>query len=375
MKITKDVEHILNQISGNTRFVWNKMLFIQQYRMENKYKLLTYTEMSATLTFWRTTEELSFLKTSSFDSQQQKLRDLNRAIWDGLSKESNKKFPVFKKKNYDCSFRCSGNKQFSLDMSNSKVRIPTIGWLKFRKSREIIGTPKNVTVIRNAGKWYISIQTEYEVEDPIHSSDKVVGIDMGITKFATLSDGTVINPLNSFIKHENKLKVEQRKLDNKIKFSSNWKKQNIKVNKIHTKIANVRRDFLHKRSTVIANENKVAVVEDLEITKMTKSAKGNKSNLNKRILDQGWGTFRLLLSYKLKDRGGVLIKVDPKYTSQKCSICGYTVPENRVTQSQFKCIQCGSSFNADYNAACNILAAGQAVIACGTSSQESVCFS
>ena len=194
---------------------------------------------------------------------------------------------------------------------------------------------------------------------------------MGITHFATLSDGTHVEALNSFRKHEMKLARLQRKLSKKQRLSSNWQKQKRKLQKHHRKIANVRKDFLHKLSTTISKNHAMVVMEDLQIKNMSRSASGTieqpgrnvsaKRGLNKAILDQGWFEFRRQLTYKLAWRGGKLIAISPQYTSQTCNHCGYTDKANRKTQAQFICTACGFEANADHNAALNILAAGHAV--------------
>jgi putative transposase len=202
-----------------------------------------------------------------------------------------------------------------------------------------------------------------------------VGIDRGVSLFAMISNGDKIeakNPLKSNIK---KLKKIQRKLSRKKKFSKNWNKQRLKISRFHNHISNIRKDVLHKSSTSIAKNHGTIVMEDLKTSNMTRSAKGTtenpgknvkaKSGLNRAILDQGWHMFKVMLEYKSKWYGSVLILVNPQYTSQKCFVCGYTDSENRKTQELFECIKCGHSENADINAAKNILAAGLAVSACG----------
>lgn len=373
LKTSPTEEAQLRQIVGNCRFVWNKALNIQKDRLDNKEKTLSYCDLSAFLKQWRSDDETDFLAISSFDSQQQKLRDLDRAFKDFFDKSSGNGFPKFKKKGVGDSFRCVGKKQFAL--CGNKIRIPKVGWIGFRKSREIDGEPKNATVSLSSGKWYVSVQTEIEIGSPVHPSGKMVGVDMGVAKFATLSNGEVVEPLGSFGKLESKLAMEQRKLSRKKKFSNNWKKQKQKIQKIHSKIANARKDFLHKQSTRIANENQVVVMEDLQVSNMSKSAKGSlenpgrnvaaKSGLNKSILDQGWYEFKRQIEYKQLWRGGELILVPARYTSQMCSKCGNIDKASRVSQSRFVCVKCSHTQNADLNASLNILAAGHAVIACG----------
>ncbi|ETW92081.1 MAG: hypothetical protein ETSY1_45265 [Candidatus Entotheonella factor] len=187
----------------------------------------------------------------------------------------------------------------------------------------------------------------------------------------------LIEPLDSFRKHEARLAKEQRKLSLKTRFSNNWVKQKIKVNRVHEKIANVRHDFLHKHSTKISQNHAVVAVEDLQVSKMTRSAKGTieepgrhvaaKSGLNKAILDQGWGMFRILVEYKQVWRGGAVMAVAPQYTSQRCAECDHVSPENRPSQAVFSCVACGHRDHADVNAARNILAAGlaESLNACG----------
>jgi putative transposase len=165
----------------------------------------------------------------------------------------------------------------------------------------MLGELRNVTVSANGGKWFISIQTEREVEQTVPQGD-AVGIDMGIARFATLSDGTFYAPLNSFKRHEVALRKAQQALSRKVKFSNNWKKAKARVQRIHARVANARRDFLHKVSTAISKNHAIVCIEDLQVHNMSKSAAGTadapgrnvraKSGLNKSILDQGWFEFR-----------------------------------------------------------------------------------
>ena len=300
--------------------------------------------------------------------------DLDQAMKEAFDKTNPKQFPQFKKKGHASdSFRYPQG--FKIEETNNRAYLPKIGWVQYINSRKIEGIPKNVTVKRDGEKWYLSIQTEIEIGDPVHNSESEVGIDLGIAQFATLSDGTVIPSINSYAKQEAKLRKEQRKLSRKVKYSNNWKKQAKKVQKRHRRIRNIRNDFLQKETTKISKNHAVIVVEDLKTANMSKSASGTKENpgkkvraksgLNKSILDQGWSEFRRQLEYKQQWRGGKVIAAPPQYTSQKCSKCGNTSAENRRTQSEFVCVACGHEENADLNAAKNILAAGRAVLACG----------
>lgn len=282
-------------------------------------------------------------------------------------------FPRFKKKGRSDSFRYPDPKQIKLDQTNSRLFLPKLGWLRYRKSREALGAVKNVTVSQSCGKWFVSIQTERKVERPIPQGGSV-GIDMGIARFATLSDGTFYAPLNSFKRHETRLRKAQQALSRKVKFSNNWKKAKAKVQRIHARIGNVRRDFLHKTSTAISQNHAMVCIEDLQVRNMSKSAAGTteqpgrnvraKSGLNKSILDQGWFEFRRQLDYKLAWRGGWLVAVPPQNTSRTCPCCGHVSADNRQTQARFVCVDCGFEENADLVGAINVLRAGHAQLAC-----------
>ena len=152
-----------------------------------------------------------------------------------------------------------------------------------------------------------------------------------------------IEPLNSFKRHQQRLAKYQRRMSRKVKFSNNWKKAKIKVRKVHTKIANARKDFLHKTTTTISKNHALVCIEDLQVSNMSKSAAGTienpgkrvrqKSRLNRSILDQGWGLFRSQLEYKLEWNGGMLLAVPPHNTSRTCPSCGHISQENRKTEA------------------------------------------
>ncbi|MDD2728802.1 transposase, partial [Malikia sp.] len=206
-------------------------------------------------------------------------------------------------------------------------------------------------------------------------ASSAIGIDVGITRFATISDGSHLAPLNSFKKHEARLRRHQRAMSRKVKFSQNWKKAKARVQRLHARIGNVRRDYLHQATSVISQNHAMVCIEDLQVRNMSKSAAGSteqpgksvraKSGLNKAILDQGWFEFRRQLDYKLAWNGGLLIAVLPQNTSRTCPVCGHVSADNRLTQAKFACMQCGYEENADVVGAMNILARGHRVAACG----------
>ena len=304
---------------------------------------------------------------------QQSLKDLERAYQNFFAKRA--AFPNFKKKGRSASFRYPDAKQFKLDAANGRIFFPKLGWMKLRLSRPVLGQLKNATVGLSAGKWFVSLQTEQEVSNPIPKATSAIGVDLGVARFATFSDGTFVEPLSSFKRHEARLARAQRRLSRKVKFSSNWRKAKAKVQRIHARIANARRDFLHKTTTALSQNHALVVVEDLQVKNMSRSAKGTraqpgkhvraKSGLNRSILDQGWSEFRRQLEYKMAWAGGLVLAVPPHHTSQTCPACGHVHAGNRATQASFKCLACDFEGHADHVGALNVLARGHRVMACG----------
>jgi putative transposase len=366
------------QFAGCCRLAWNKALAFQKERLVAKQSCLAYGKLTNELTSWKQSEKLKFLNNVHSQILQQTLKNLSQALKEAFDKSNPKQFPRFKKKGNQDSFRYPQG--FKVDPKNSRVYLPKIGWVCYIKSQELEGTPKNITISRRGQHWYVSIQVEIETEDQQHSSESIVAGDLGIARFLTLSDGTFYAPLNIFRSLAGKLKRLQRQLAKKQKNSSNWRKHKQKITQLHIKIANSRLDYLHKISSTLSKNHAVVMLEDLQISNMSKSAKGTvespgknvkaKSGLSKSILDQGWHEFVRQVGYKLDWAGGRLVLVNPRNTSRCCPKCGYTSAENRKTQALFCCIQCNHSQNADEVGATNILRAGHAQLACGEISLE-----
>lgn len=365
----------MRRFAGSCRFVFNKALALQQERREQGEKNLSYAGLCKVLTEWKAQPETIWLKETHSQPLQQTLKDLERAYVNFFEKRAD--FPRFKKKGMGDSFRFPQG--CKLEQTNSRIFLPKLGWLRYRNSRPVLGDVCNVTVSQSGGKWFVSIQTRREVETGQPQSG-IVGLDMGIARFTTLSDGSHYDPLNSFKKHQQRLKRYQRRMARKVKFSANWKKAKAKVTQVHIDIGNARQDYLHKASTIISQNHAIVCIEDLQIRNMSKSSKGNveqhgkkvaqKSGLNRSILDQGWGEFRRQLDYKLAWRGGHLIAVPPHNTSRTCPACGHISDENRQTQARFECVECGYENNADYVGAINVLERGQRLLACGELAQS-----
>ena len=364
----------MRRFAGACRFVFNQALALQKAKYEAGNKKLSYADLCAELLTLKSSNP--WLGESPSQTLQQSLKDLERSYKNFFAKRAD--FPRFKKKGLSSSFRFPQG--CKLDQANNRIFLPKLGWMHYRNSREVLGEVKNVTVSHSCGHWYISVQTEREVSEAKHPSTSAIGVDMGIAQFATLSDGHVFAAVNSFKQKQKQLARYQRAFSRKVKFSQNWKKQKSKIGKLHQTIANIRKDYLHKTTTIISQNHAMIVIEDLQVKNMSKSASGNlnkpgrhvkaKSGLNRSILDQGWFEFRRQIEYKQVWRGGDVLAVPPQYTSQRCSCCGTVSKENRQSQAKFACIACGYQANADVNAAMNILAAGHAVLACGEIVQQ-----
>jgi putative transposase len=367
----------MRRFVGACRFVFNNALAWQkeQYAADKTVKF-SYTALANLLPSWKQDPNLDWLKESPSQALQQTLKDLERAYKNFFSKRAD--FPRFKKKGQSDSYRYPQG--CKLDQTNSRIFLPKLGWMRYRNSRDVLGEVKNVTVSQSCGKWFVSVQTEREVEQSLPQATTAIGIDVGIVRFATMSDGSYIEPLNSFKKHQQRLARYQRRMSCKVKFSNNWKKAKTKIQQIHSAIANARKDFLHKSTTTISQNHALVCIEDLQVRNMSKSSKGNseehgkmvkqKSGLNRSILDQGWGEFRRQLEYKMTWQGGILLPVPPHNTSRTCPCCGHIAKENRLTQARFACVACGFEENADVVGAINILERGHRLLACGEMAQS-----
>jgi len=365
----------MRQYAGCCRVVYNKALAWQneQYQADNTFKF-SYSKIANLLPQWKT--ELAWLKDAPSQTLQQALKNLESSFRNFFAKRAD--FPKFKKKGISDSFRFPQG--FKIEQHNNRIFLPKLGWLRYRNSREMLGTPKNITITQKCGKWYASIQTEREVEQTEHTATSMVGVDVGITRFATLSTGQVFEAVNSFKQKQTRLARYQRALSRKVKFSSHWKKQKGKITQLHSTIANIRQDYLHKTTSTISQNHAMIVIEDLQVSNMSKRAKGTiqtkgrnvkaKSGLNRSILDQGWFEFRRQLEYKQAWAGGEVLAVNPRNTSRKCPCCKHVAKENRLTQAKFECVECGYADNADLVGAINILAAGHAVLARGVTVQQ-----
>ncbi|MED2737047.1 transposase [Bacillus toyonensis] len=265
-------------------------------------------------------------------------------------------FGMFKYKKKDGSYG-TGRRMCSLT-KGGKLLISKLGAINIKWHRKLDGRVKQVVIKHQGNRWFATFCVEKHVNQGIIcDANKTTGIDVGINKFAVLSNGEEVQNPTFLRKNEHKLKRAQRKQSKMKKGSKNWYKQVAKVQQIHMKITNQRRDFLHKLSFRLTNTYGVICVEDLKIKNMV-----HNRHLAKSIHDAGWGMFRKLLNYKAERNGGRLVLVKPHYTSQNCSTCEKTVKKSLSVRTHV-CKHCGTVLDRDHNAAINIEKAGLAQIA------------
>lgn len=325
------------------------------------------------LTQWKKQPELSFLTEAYTDNLQQRQRDLrDRAVKDWCS--GKRGFPVFRTRKlaHHSTLRFVNFTKYCR-LEGRHAKLPNgLGLMRYYQSQPIQGLPKSCTVTLDpCGNWHLSILCEVEIE-PARTGTGAVGIDMGVAKNMTLSNGVVYEGVNSFAAHRDKLAKEQRRLSRKVCGSANWKKQKQKVARLHKRIADIRYDYQQKATTEISKTHAMVAVEALKVANMSRSAKGTvddpgknvrqKSGLNRSILDQGWGELRRQLEYKMAWNGGLFVAVPPHHTSQTCPACLHVSAENRTSQASFACTHCGFEENADVVGAINVLNRGLAAL-------------
>lgn len=358
---TPEQEQILARTFGCARFAYNHMLRLRTDAWYQRQERVGYHETSAALTALKKTTEHAWLNEVSSVPVQQALRHLQTAFANFFAKRA--KYPNFRRKDgVQCAeYTTSGFRWDGSSLKLAKMDDP----LSIRWSRTLPkgAKPTTVTVSKDtAGRYHVSILCD-DVVSAKKKAKSQVGIDLGLTHFAILSTGEKIAAPNAFRKNEAKLAKLQRRLSKKQKGSANRLKAKLKVARMHAKVADARRDFLHKLSTRLINENQVIAIESLAISNMQKNRA-----LAKSIGDASWSEFVRQLTYKAEWYGRTLVGIDRWYPSSKrCSDCGHTVAKMPLNVRSWTCPECGSIHDRDVNAARNVLAAGLAVSAHGES--------
>src|SRR5574340_18559 len=354
---TSEQEVTLARTFGCARFAYNYMLRLRTDAWLLRQERVGYHETSAALTKLKKDPEFAWLNEVSSVPVQQALRHLQTALTNSFAKRA--KYPTLRKKHnkQSAEYTTSAFKWDGKVLRLAKMDAP----LNVRFSRTIPRAVKvtTVTVSRDeAGRYFVSMLCDDAVSEKPVAAGKV-GIDLGLTHFAILSIGEKIASPNTFRKHEAKLAKLQKRLAKKQKGSARRSKAKRKVARLHAKVADARRDFLHKLSTRLINENQVIAIESLAVSNMQKN-----HCLAKSISDASWSEFVQQLEYKALWYGRTLVGIDRWYPSSKrCSDCGHTVSKLPLNVREWTCPECGAIHDRDINAARNVLAAGLAVSA------------
>lgn len=348
----KTQSNLIDETLDCCRFVYNHMLSrnIKVYKRRGEH--LSYNDMQNLLPHMK-----KYLPWLNVDSQALKYacRQLDTAYQKFFKHEAG--FPRFHKKNGRQAYTSTNAK--TIHISDRKVKIPTIGWMKVKGIRSL---PQNakicyVTVSREPdGKYFGSITYKYDVDIQSKDISSIIGLDYKSDGLYMDSNGKIADMPHWFRDSQAKLACEQRKLSKKIgsrkgeKKSSGWQKQHRKVAKIQKKTANQRLDYLHKLSKELANTYDAVAIEDLNMRAISNKGFGN----GKATLDNGYGMFTTMLNYKLENQGKQLIKIDRFYpSSQICSCCGFRM-KMPLSVRIYNCPYCGIKIDRDYNAALNI---------------------
>lgn len=365
---TKLQEQKLNQTFGACRFMYNCTLFQKQKAYSEQIKITTDEIVK------HIKSENPWLKEIGSQAICQTLNDLNSAYKNWFNFLSHKtkqksKAPKFKKKHDKQSYRdCMMKDKIELlcNQDTRKISIPKIGLVSYRTgydfSKYNITKVCNITVKKSkTNKYYCSICCECQEPKKLKQNDYSIGFDLGLKDFLIDSDGIVIDNPKYFRKSQDKLAKEQRKLSNCTKGSNNYIKQKLKVALVHEKIKNQRKDFQHKVSSQIINENQVIVSEDLKPSNMIKNHK-----LAKSIQDASFSSFCNMIDYKAKWYGRTYIKICSFYPSSKlCNCCGYKNTTLTLADREWECPNCHILLDRDKNAALNILDEGLKIFKSG----------
>lgn len=344
---------------GCARLVYNRALAERTRAWYTEQRRVSYVETSAMLTTWKRTEELGFLGEVSSVPLQQALRHLQTAFTNFFAKRA--AYPRFKsrkKSRASAEYTRSAFTWRGGRLTLAKMSEPlAIVWSRpLPRGAE----PSTVTVSRDAaGRWFVSLLCEDAVTR-LAPAESAVGIDAGVTSLVTLSTGEKITNPRHERRDRERLAKAHKDLARKAKGSKNRDRARQRVARIHSRIADRRRDFLHKLSTRLVHENQVVVIEDLNVAGMVRN-----HSLARAISDAGWRDLRIMLEYKADWYGRELVVIDRWFPSTKtCSECGTLTENMPLDVREWEC-GCGARHDRDVNAAKNVLAAGLAVSACG----------
>jgi len=355
-------QQMLARTFGCIRVVWNRILTEQHRLRRTEGKSLSYAASDAALTALKRDPEFAFLSEVSSVPLQQALRHQHKAFEAFFARHA--RYPRFKSRR--------GRQSATYTRSAFRLKegalwlAKTVAPLRYVWSWPDINPasldPTSVTVARDpAGRWFVTFNLDAPGPAPLPATGRNAGVDVGLTHFAALSTGEKIPHPEDWERHERRLKRYQRRLARCKRGSANRAKRAVKVARAHAKVADGRRDFLHKASTDLVRRFDVIAIEDLNVAGMVRNRK-----MARAISCAAWPDFRSLLMYKAERYGRTVVAVDRWYPSSKtCSACGHLLATLSLGTRHWACPACGTRHDRDVNAAKNILAAGLAATACG----------
>lgn len=352
---TKEQEIMFVKTFGCVRFIYNKMLADKiEFYKETKQKL-----NNTPAQYKKEYEWLKEVDSLALANAQMNLQ----TAYNNFFRNPKVGFPKFKsKKRNKNSYTTNNDKGGKLRIENGRIRLPKVGLVKIRQHRIIPDNQKikSATITKTpSGKYYVSILVEYEqyIPDVQLDKNKALGLDYASHSFYVDSQGREADCPKFYRNAQIILAKEQRKLSHMKYGSNNYQKQRLRVARIQERIANQRKDWIHKLSTQLANDYDYICVEDINMQNMAQSL-----NLGKSTNDNGFGMFRTILAYKLADRGKELIKIDKWFPSSKmCRFCG-TINKNLTLADRIWTCECGKTLNRDENAAINIMNVGLSMV-------------
>lgn len=357
---------LLAKHTGVARFAFNWGLAkrIELYELEKKST--NAIEQHRLLNTLKETE-FPWMYEVSKCAPQEALRNLDRAFQNffrGIKQGQKIGFPSYKKKGVKDSFRLTG----AIRVEGKKIQLPRLGVISLKETSKVKGRILSATISKEADRWFVSLAVEQEIVPLSPVQGDAIGVDMGLTSFATFSDENKISAPKPLARKLELLKKASKRHSRKVIGSNNRKKSALKLSRIHRKIRNQRKDFLHKESTKLAKTKSVIVLEDLFVVEMMSNKR-----LSRQISDVGWSEFRRMLEYKTKWYGSRLILAPKYYPSSKiCSECGTLAKEMSLSIREWQCENCNCHHDRDINAAKNLLnlstGSSPGINACGDTS-------
>lgn len=347
----------INKTIGSARYVYNRFLARRRAAYKDDGTTLNYQGTSFELTQAKKDEETDWLKEVDKFSLQNSLKDLDRAYQNFFrdcrkpKKERKFRHPTFHSKRGSKQSYRTNLTNGNIAVQNDALKLPKLGWIKFRKSQEIQGRIISVTVRRNAaGKYFASVQVEVDVQ-LLLISERAVGLDLGIKTFLIPSEGEPVGNPKHYRANLKRLKRASRVMSRRVKGSNRRQRAKTKLAKTHERITNLRRDFLQKLSTTFIRQYGVICIEDLRVSNMVRNC-----SLAQSIMDAGWGEFRRQLEYKAEWYGRKVIAIDSFFpSSQMCHDCGFKNPAvKNLSVRKWTCPNCDETHDRDLNAALNV---------------------